>query len=287
MIKAEIGVIGGSGLYDIPGMKKVESVTVSTPFGDPSDAITILDIGGILVAFLPRHGRGHRVNPSYVNSRANIYAFKHLGVSRIISVSAVGSLREDIHPRDFVIPDQIIDRTRSRVNSFFEPYAVHVNFADPVCGELSSLISETGKTLGLTVHPGGTYVCMEGPLFSTKAESALHRSWGASIIGMTALPEAKLAREAEICYAIISLVTDYDVWKENETVKIESVLQNIRANTQKVRELLVRVIPRISRERHCACATALNNAIITDPDRIPGDTKQQWKLLISKYIPVD
>jgi 5'-methylthioadenosine phosphorylase len=286
MIKATIGVIGGSGLYDIQGMKKLDTVTMTTPFGQPSDEITILDINGSPVAFLPRHGRGHRVNPTFVNSRANIYAFKCLGIDHIISVSAVGSLKEDIVPRDFVIPSQIIDRTKSRINSFYEPYAVHVGFAEPFCKDLAAILAQEGMKLGLKIHQGGIYVCMEGPLFSTKAESEMHRSWGASIIGMTALPEAKLAREAEIAYATIALVTDYDVWKENEEVSIESVLANIKANVENVKKLIVSAVEKIVRLNSCSCHHALAGAITTDPDLIPHETKKAWQPLIGKYISI-
>jgi len=287
MSEAAIGVIGGSGLYDIPRLKKIDSVKIPTPFGDPSDSITILDIHGTPVAFLPRHGRGHKVSPTFVNSRANIFAMKTLGVESIISVSAVGSLKESIHPRDFVIPDQIIDRTKSRINSFFEPYAVHVGFAEPFCPVLAGILADIGRENGNTVHEGGTYVCMEGPLFSTKAESNMHRNWGASVIGMTALPEAKLAREAEICYATIALVTDYDVWKEDEIVEIETVLSNIKANVTNVRNLVLAAVPKISSVRTCQCVNALKNAIITDTTLIPAETKKLWKPLIGKYGIVD
>jgi 5'-methylthioadenosine phosphorylase len=287
MSQAVIGVIGGSGLYDIPGLEQIDSVELSTPFGDPSDSIAILEVHGVPVAFLPRHGRGHKVSPTFVNSRANIFAMKKLGVEYIISVSAVGSLKESIHPRDFVIPDQIIDRTKSRVNSFYEPYAVHVGFAEPFCPVLAGILAETGRLNGNTVHEGGTYVCMEGPLFSTKAESNMHRNWGASVIGMTALPEAKLAREAEICYATVALVTDYDVWKEDEIVEIETVLSNIKANVTNVRNLVLTAVPKIVNQRTCLCANALQNAIITDTKLIPAETKKLWKPLLEKYGIVD
>ncbi|HPQ40749.1 MAG TPA: S-methyl-5'-thioadenosine phosphorylase [bacterium] len=280
----KVAVIGGSGLYDIPGMKQLDEVRMKTPFGTPSDAISVLDLNGIAVAFLPRHGRGHRLNPTFVNSRANIFALKTMGVKFIISVSAVGSLREEIAPRDFLIPDQIIDRTKSRVNSFFEPHAVHVAFAEPFCSDLADLLYETGSELDVTMHRGGTYVCMEGPLFSTKAESAMHRSWGASVIGMTALPEAKLAREAEICYATVALVTDYDVWKDDAEVEIAEVLANIKANTDHVKELIRRVVPRLELAHECACHSALNGAMITDPALIPPETLRAWEPLMGKYL---
>ncbi len=280
---AKIAVIGGSGLYDIPGMNLLDKVNINTPFGKPSDAVHILDLDGVPVAFLPRHGKGHRVNPTFVNSRANMFLLKSIGVKFIISISAVGSLKEEIAPRDFVIPDQIIDRTKSRINSFFEPYAVHVGFADPFCADLAKILSETSSETGVTVHKGGTYVCMEGPLFSTKAESALYRSWGASIIGMTSLPEAKLAREAEICYATVALVTDYDVWKENEEVDIHQVLSNIKANTDNVKKLIKQTIPKIHQEKDCDCHSALANAFITDSSLIPEATRKAWGPLVNKY----
>ncbi len=287
MSKAIIGVIGGSGLYDIPGMKQLDVINEPTPFGDPSHEITILDINGVPVAFIPRHGKNHQINPSFVNSRANIFALKKLGVESIISVSAVGSLKEEIVPRHFVIPDQIIDRTKSRVNSFFEPFAVHVGFALPFCTELAAILANAGEAEGLTIHRGGTYVCMEGPLFSTKAESEMHRAWGASVIGMTALPEAKLAREAEICYATVALVTDYDVWKDDDEVDIESVLANISANVANVKKLIVRAVSQIVRRKTCTCRTALNGAILTKPEAIPVETRKKWGPLIEKYLPVE
>jgi 5'-methylthioadenosine phosphorylase len=283
-MKANIAVIGGSGLYDIPGMKLLDKVSMNTPFGKPSDTVNILDLNGLPVAFLPRHGKGHKINPTFVNSRANIFLLKSIGVKFIISISAVGSLKERIAPRDFVIPDQIIDRTKSRVNSFFEPYAVHVGFADPFCASLAEILAEASAKTGVTVHRGGTYVCMEGPLFSTKAESALYRSWGASVIGMTSLPEAKLAREAEICYATVALVTDYDVWKDDDEVDISQVLSNIKANTDNVKELIKLTVPQISTETECECHSALQSAIITDPALIPETTRKAWGPLVDKYF---
>lgn len=280
----KVAVIGGSGLYEMPGVKLLDTVTRDTPFGKPSDSVTILDLQGTPVAFLPRHGRGHRVNPTFVNSRANIYLLKTMGVKFIVSISAVGSLKEEIAPRDFVIPDQIIDRTKTRVNSFFEPYAVHVLFAEPFCGGLADVLAETAGEIGVKVHTGGTYVCMEGPLFSTRAESAMHRSWGASVIGMTALPEAKLAREAEMCYATVALVTDYDVWKADEEVDIAQVLDNIRANTDHVKELIRRTIPKLNLDLDCECHSALKGALITDPALIPEETRKVWAPLMGKYL---
>jgi 5'-methylthioadenosine phosphorylase len=283
-METKVAVIGGSGLYDIPGMKLLDTFSMETPFGKPSDSVAILDMNGIPVAFLPRHGRGHRVNPTHVNSRANLFMLKSLGVKFVLSISAVGSLKETIAPRDFVIPDQIIDRTKSRVNSFFEPYAVHVVFSEPFCSRLAGILAETGSELGVTTHRGGTYVCMEGPLFSTRAESAMHRSWGASIIGMTALPEAKLAREAEMCYATVALVTDYDVWKEDEEVDINQVLANIKANTDHVKDLIRKVVPKLDLDQECRCHSALKGALITDPKHIPEKTRQAWGPLMAKYL---
>ena len=287
-MKASIGIIGGSGLYDLPGARHVDQVKIETPFGDTSDEISLLEIGGVSVAFIPRHGKNHSINPSFVNSRANVFALKTMGIKQLISVSAVGSLQEAIHPREFLIPDQIIDRTKSRVNSFFEPYAVHVGFAEPFCKRLSSLVYNAACKLNIKTKLGGTYVCMEGPLFSTKAESALYRSWGASIIGMTSLPEAKLAREAEICYSTIALVTDYDVWKENEEVDVSSVLENIKANSENVKQLIIRCIPEIAQlNEDCSCQSALANAFLTNLRDIPRDTQKSWGPLIGKYSSIE
>lgn len=284
--KATIGIIGGSGVYEIEGLEKVKEVKVETPFGDPSDKIILGRLEGVDCAFLPRHGRGHWIIPAQINSRANIYALKKLGVEQIISISACGSLREHIGPRDFVIPDQLFDRTKMRPSSFFETGLVgHIGFANPFCGELSRRIYRAAKSLNLPVHLGGTYVCIEGPQFSTKAESAVNRILGFSIIGMTALPEAKLAREAEICYTIIGLVTDYDVWKEEEQVSIETVLNNMKANVENVKQLIKTVLPNlINPERKCECASALKYAVITQKDKIDKHLYRKLQLLIGKYI---
>ncbi|HEY4389674.1 MAG TPA: S-methyl-5'-thioadenosine phosphorylase, partial [Ktedonobacteraceae bacterium] len=244
MPQATIGVIGGSGLYRMAGMTETEEVKVQTPFGDPSDVITVGQVNGVSMAFLPRHGRGHRLSPTEIPVRANIWALKSLGVEHVISVSAVGSLREHIAPRNLVIPDQIFDRTKSRVNSFFEGgVVVHCTFAEPFCPHLSQLLQNAAHALpDVRVHTGGTYVCMEGPLFSTKAESNAYRSWGMDIIGMTALPEAKLAREAELCYATIACVTDYDCWHESEaSVTVELVIANLNANITNAQRILQQV----------------------------------------------
>lgn len=290
MAQAKIGVIGGSGLYHMAGMTDIEEVKVQTPFGDPSDVITVGKVNGVAMAFLPRHGRGHRISPSEIPVRANIWALKSLGVEWVISVSAVGSLREDIAPRELVIPDQLFDRTKSRVNSFFEGgLVVHCTFAEPFCPTLSGLLVEAAQGLGdVRVHVGGTYVCMEGPLFSTKAESGVYRKLGMDIIGMTALPEAKLAREAELCYAIIACVTDYDSWHETEEpVTVELVIGNLSANVANAQRILQSVAQHIPIDRSalsCGCASALATSIITDPKLIPADVKERYSLLVGKYL---
>ncbi|HLG60327.1 MAG TPA: S-methyl-5'-thioadenosine phosphorylase [Ktedonosporobacter sp.] len=290
MPHATIGVIGGSGLYQMQSMTEVEEVRVSTPFGDPSDVITVGDVSGVSMAFLPRHGRGHRISPTEIPVRANIWALKSLGVEWIISVSAVGSLREDIAPRDLIIPDQLFDRTKSRVNSFFEGgIVVHCTFADPFCPTLSGLLLNSARELGdVKVHQGGAYVCMEGPLFSTRAESNVYRKLGMDIIGMTALPEAKLAREAEICYAVIACATDYDCWHDSEeSVTVEMVIGNLSANVANAQRILQDVARKIPTERTqlaCGCAHALETAIITDRSLIPSEAKERYQLLIGKYI---
>jgi len=285
--EAKLGVIGGSGLYQMEGLTDVEEVSVNTPFGQPSDAITLGTLEGERLAFLPRHGRGHQISPTYLPVRANIYALKSLGVEWIVSVSAVGSLKEEIKPLDLVIPDQVIDRTRSRVNSFFVArLAVHAAFADPYCSVLSTILHEAALEVGARVHRGGTYVAIEGPLFSTRAESELYRSWGADIIGMTALPEAKLAREAEICYATLAFVTDYDCWHEgHESVTIDMVIDNLRRNVDTAKKILRLAARAIPSKRDCACATALENAIVTAPDKVSPQLKKELALLIGKYLP--
>jgi 5'-methylthioadenosine phosphorylase len=290
MSEATIGVIGGSGLYRMEGMTETREVAVETPFGSPSDVITIGKVEGVSLAFLPRHGRGHRLSPSEIPVRANIWALKSLGVEWVISVSAVGSLREQIAPRELVIPDQLFDRTRSRVNSFFEGgVVVHCTFADPFCPTLSKLLLEAARELGdVRVHEGGTYVCIEGPLFSTKAESHAYRSWGMDIIGMTALPEARLAREAELCYATLACVTDYDCWHESEeSVSVELVVQNLAANVANAQRILRRLAGKIPADRSalsCDCAHALATAMITDRAAIPAEVKERYELLIGKYL---
>ncbi len=290
MLQATIGVIGGTGLYHMDGMTDVEEISIHTPFGDPSDVITIGKVSGVLMAFLPRHGRGHRISPTEIPVRANLWALKSLGVEWVISVSAVGSLREDIAPRDLVIPDQLFDRTKSRVNSFFEQgIVVHCTFAEPFCPTLSKLLLDAARELGdVKVHAGGTYVCMEGPFFSTRAESHVYRKLGMDIIGMTALPEAKLAREAELCYATIACATDYDCWHESEeSVTVEMVIGHLNANVtnaQRILRLIAQKIPSTHTDLPCGCAQALATAIVTDPKLIPAEVKDKYQLLIGKYI---
>ena len=282
-----IGVIGGSGLYEMEGMTGIEQVVVDTPFGRPSDEYTTGMLDGVPMVFLPRHGKGHRFTPSEVNYRANIYGMKKLGVTRIISVSAVGSLREEIVPGHIVIPDQFLDRTRgSRRDTFFGNGVVgHVQFADPVCGELSAALFTAAGAVGATVHRGGTYVCMEGPAFSTRAESHLYRSFGASIIGMTNLTEAKLAREAEICYGVIALSTDYDCWHDaHADVSVDAIIAIIKANVATAKLIIRRAVGSISGERGCPCASALKYAVISDTSVIPVETRENLELIIGKYL---
>ncbi len=286
MPQAKIGVIGGTGLYDIEGLTDVEQVDVDTPFGKPSDSIIIGRLEGVGLAFLPRHGKGHCILPAELPSRANIYALKSLGVERIISINSAGSFKEEIKPGDLVIPDQLIDRTRSRVSSFFgEGIVAHIPFAEPFCPVLSQILYQAAKEVGASVHQGGTYIAMEGPAFSTRAESRLHRSWGADIIGMTALPEAKLAREAEICYAIIGCVSDYDSWhKGREPVTVDVILNTLHKNIDIAKKIIKLAVAKIPKERSCECATALETAIITSPELIPTEQKEKLNLLIGKYI---
>ena len=288
MAEATIGIIGGSGLYKMVGLEDVKEVAINTPFGKPSDSFVIGHLEGQRVAFLPRHGRGHRIMPGEIPFRANIYGMKMLGVERILSASAVGSLREEHKPLDIVIPDQFIDRTRNRISTFFgDGIVAHVAFGDPVCTELCDVIERCGKTLdGFEVHRGGTYVCMEGPAFSTKAESHLYRSWGADIIGMTNLQEAKLAREAEICYATIALVTDYDCWHEShDSVTVEMVIENLGKNSENARRLIRESVKVLAQEdRACGCNSALRYAIITQPEEISDAAKQRLSEIVGKYI---
>jgi len=285
---ADIGIIGGSGLYDIEGLRKVMERQVKTPFGAPSDKVLLGELEGVRIAFLSRHGQGHRLNPSEINYRANIYALKSLGVRRVISVSAVGSMKESIRPGDVVLPDQFIDLTKRRVSTFFEGGIVaHVAFGDPVCASLGSALLEAGRMVGATMHQGGVYLCIEGPQFSTKGESRLYRQWGASVIGMTNLPEAKLAREAELCYSTVALATDYDCWHETEeAVTVEAILTTLRQNVTLAKRLLRAVLPAVAAVKACNCQRALQDAIITAPDQMPASLRRKLTLLMERVVPV-
>lgn len=286
MSEKVVGVIGGSGLYELEGLTGIEEVSLSTPFGDPSDSYIIGKLGAVLMVFLPRHGRGHRVLPGELNYRANIWGMKKLGVTRIISVAACGSMKEEIAPGHLVVPDQFIDLSKRQGATFFgDGIVAHMVYADPICAHLARVLYEAGKAVGATMHKGGTYINMEGPQFSTRAESKVYRSWGASVIGMTNAPEAKLAREAEICYSTLALSTDYDCWHETEEdVSIEAVLAVMRANIAKSKEIIRKAVPQIAEERSCACKSALAGAIITDPAVIPVETKRKLELIIGKYM---
>lgn len=285
MVQGKIGVIGGSGLYAMPGLKNVREVALDTPFGAPSDVFIEGTLNGREMVFLPRHGRGHRIAPSALNFRANIYGLKQLGVEWILSVSAVGSMREDIHPGDLVLPNQFFDRTRNRLSTFFDrDVVVHVTFADPVCKILADVMYRAAAETSATVHFGGTYICIDGPQFSTRAESQIYRQWGVDVIGMTGLPEARLAREAELCYATLALATDYDCWHENaEDVDVESILEILQHNVVLAQNVIARTVENISLERSCPCCTALQYAIITDPDMIPETAKERLGLLLGPY----
>jgi 5'-methylthioadenosine phosphorylase len=282
-----IGIIGGSGLYELEGMTDVRWQRVRTPFGDPSDAYCVGRFANRRVAFLPRHGRGHRMMPSELNFRANIWGLKSLGAEWVISISAVGSMKEQIRPLDLVIPDQFLDLTRRRVSSFFgDGIVAHVGMADPICPDLATALEKAARETGASVHRGGTYVCIEGPQFSTKAESRIYRSWGVDVIGMTNLPEAKLAREAELCYATLALATDYDVWHEtHDAVSVEAVIANLLKNVVTAKEVLRRLIPAVGPPRTCPCPALLKNAIITSPTVFPAKTRKTLDLLIGKYFP--
>ncbi|MBN1349375.1 S-methyl-5'-thioadenosine phosphorylase [candidate division KSB1 bacterium] len=286
MEPVKIGIIGGSGVYQIEKLTRIEEVEIDTSFGKPSDTIIIGSIAGQRVAFLPRHGRGHRITPTELNSHANIMAMKKLGVEYIISISACGSLREDFAPRHIVIPNQIFDMTKKRNYSFFgNGLVAHIGFAEPFCPNLSQIVYDAVKKTGATVHQGATYLCIEGPRFSTKAESNVYRQWGMDIIGMTAVPEAQLAREAGICYATMGCVTDYDVWREEEeSVNVEMLIENLNANARISKQAIQNVIPEIGGERDCECKDALATALITQPEVIPQDTKKKLDLLVSKFL---
>ena len=286
MDNVTIGIIGGSGLYDMADVTDRTDVTLTTPFGDPSGPYVLGTLRGKRVAFLARHGAGHRLLPSELNFRANVFGMKMLGVEYILSASAVGSLKEEYKPLDIVIPDQFIDRTKGRISTFFgRGLAAHVGFAHPFCKRLSRLVSASGQASEATVHVGGTYVCMEGPQFSTLAESKLYRSWGADIIGMTNLQEAKLAREAEICYSTIALVTDYDCWHpDHDHVTVEMVIANLMQNAKTAQHIIANAVEGLPYERTCECASALEYALITRPEAIPPQVRQDLAPLVGKYL---
>jgi 5'-methylthioadenosine phosphorylase len=284
--QAEIGIVGGSGLYQMPGLTDVHELKQETPFGEPSDAYISGTLAGRKVAFLARHGRGHRILPTELNFRANIYGFKQLGVERIVSVSAVGSLKDEHRPMDFVIPDQFFDRTRHRVDTFFgDGIVAHIGFGDPICPELAKTVATSAKTAGVNAKPGGTYVCMEGPQFSTKAESNVYRSWGMDVIGMTNLQEAKLAREAEICYVTIAMVTDYDCWHpHHDSVTVEQIISVLNKNAENAANVVRETVAAMPAKRGCKCGSALAHAILTDRSKIPAKTREKLKLILNKYL---
>ncbi len=286
MAEAEIGIIGGSGLYQMEGLTRAKWVRVTTPFGKPSDAFRVGTLEGRRVAFLARHGRGHIITPSEINFRANIYAMKKLGVERILSVSAVGSLREDYRPMDMALPLQFFDRTRGRISTFFGGGIVaHVGFSDPMCPAIVETLKAACADTKVTVHVGGTYVCMEGPAFSTKAESNAYRSWGMDVIGMTNLQEAKLAREAEICYATLAMVTDYDCWHpEHEAVTVNQIIDYLNRNVENAQKILRTAVRGLPKERNCKCGSSLSHAIITDRQKISPQAKKRLGLLVGKYL---
>ena len=281
-----IGIIGGSGLYSMPGFEVQEERTVETPWGAPSDAYVVGKLGGKEVAFLARHGRGHRISPSELNFRANIYGMKRLGVERILSLSAVGSLKEEHQPLDFVIPDQFVDRTRGRVSTFFgEGLVAHISFAHPICSQLAHVAHRAAHAVNVTAKLGGTYLCMEGPAFSTLAESNLYRSWGMDVIGMTNLQEAKLAREAELCYTTIAMVTDYDCWHpDHDAVTVNDIIANLTQNAANAAKLVTEAVRSMPDTRECKCSSALSHAILTDRKSIPDATKRKLELLVGKYL---
>jgi len=286
MSQAEIGVIGGSGLYEIPGLEDKSELHIDTPFGSPSDAYILGLLEGKRVAFLSRHGRGHRLLPTELNFRANIYGFKKLGVGRLLSASAVGSLKIEHKPMDFVLPDQFVDRTRGRISTFFgDGIVAHISFADPICSQLAQQVEAAARNINFPIKLGGAYLCMEGPAFSTRAESELFRSWGMDLIGMTNLQEAKLAREAEICYVTIAMVTDYDCWhEEEEPVTVETLLEYLSKNSRNAQRVIKEVLKILPDEFDCSCQHALQNAILTNPDLIPKETKEKLKVVIGKYL---
>ena len=286
MAERTVGVIGGSGLYEMEGLEEVRTLSLKTPFGDPSDSYVVGRLEGVKVAFLPRHGKGHRIQPSSLNFRANIYGMKILGVEWIIGVSAVGSMKESIHRGDMVVPSQFIDLTKGRPNTFFgDGIVCHISFGDPVCPVLSQILSRAGKEAGATVHEGGTYLCIEGPQFSTRAESNLYRTWGVDIIGMTNLPEAKLAREAEICYSTIAFATDYDCWHEQaEDVTVGEILKILSQSTKTAKDAIRRALQLLPEVRECLCATALKHTLVTPKKFVPEKVRRDLEPIIGKYI---
>jgi 5'-methylthioadenosine phosphorylase len=283
-VQADLGVIGGSGLYEMEGLERVREVAVKTPFGPPSDALIVGLLDGVRVAFLSRHGRGHRLSPSEINYRANLYALKAVGVTRVISVSAVGSMKDALRPGEMVLPDQFIDLTKRRIGTFFEQGIVaHVAFAEPTCQDLREGLRRAGQAVGSPLHFGGTYVCIEGPQFSTKAESRLYRQWGVDVIGMTNLPEAKLAREAELCYATMALVTDYDCWHESEaSVTVEAILETLHKNVASAKRVIRAAVAIAKQPRACMCGQALRNAIVTAPAKIPFKARTRLGALLGE-----
>jgi 5'-methylthioadenosine phosphorylase len=285
-LTTEIGIIGGSGLYSMPGFTESEEIVIDTPFGKPSDNIHVGILAGKRVAFLARHGRGHRISPSEINFRANIYAMKSLGVTRIISLSAVGSLKEEHKPLEFVLPDQFFDRTRGRISTFFgEGLVAHISFADPICSQLADVVWNAATGAGVSAKKGGTYLCMEGPAFSTKAESNVYRSWGMDVIGMTNLQEAKLAREAEICYATVAMVTDYDCWHEDhDAVTVSDIIANLMQNAANAAKVVAAAVDQMPQPRLCKCGSALAHALITDKAVVPETTLRKLDIIVGKYF---
>lgn len=277
-----LGIIGGSGLYEMEALKDVREVSVKTPFGDPSDALIVGELAGTPVAFLPRHGRGHRIPPSEINYRANIYALKKVGVSAVLSISAVGSMKEKIRPGDIVVVDQFYDNTKFRPNTFFTDGIVgHIQFADPVCHSLAGVALKASKSVVKRVHKGGTYLCMEGPAFSTRAESGIYRKWGVDVIGMTNMPEAKLAREAGLCYATLALATDYDCWREgHEDVSVDAILAVLRKNVENSKRIILEVAKRLAERPECGCSDSLKYAILTDPEKITASARKRLALIL-------
>jgi len=286
-LKAQIGILGGSGLYSMPGFEAREEISLDTPWGSPSDAYIAGQLAGKPVAFLARHGRGHRLSPSELNFRANIYGFKKLGVERIISLSAVGSLKQEHRPLDFLITDQFVDRTKARPSTFFgDGLVAHISFADPICPELADTVFRACWNEGVSAKKGGTYLCMEGPAFSTRAESNLYRSWGMDVIGMTNLQEAKLAREAELCYVTVAMVTDYDCWHpEHDAVTVNDIIANLTTNADNAAKVVKAAIAAMPEQRKCKCGSALSHALITDPQVVPAETRKKLELLVGKYLP--